>query len=109
MQLKELKENQPKLYNRKLALSMKKYGRIAEASRENPALAAVLKEKSQLNERRDEMLRKLKTADEKRKPLLTEELKRILSEKFDVIVRQKELAYEKLKERLQSLEIIWQI
>ena len=42
--LAELREKDPGLYMRKLGLSLKKYGKIAEASRENPQLAEVLKE-----------------------------------------------------------------
>jgi len=102
--LEEEKEKNPRLFPRRLALSFRKYGKIAENARDNPELGLVLKEKVQLNERRDELLRKIKSADEKRKKLMTDELILVLGLKYDLILKQKQIAYEQLTKRLTDLE-----
>ena len=46
--LAELQKDKPELYKRQLWLGARKYGRIAEAAKENPELAKVLKEDLEL-------------------------------------------------------------
>ncbi len=103
--LAELKENNPNLYGRKIALSLKKYGRIKEASEENPQLAEVLKEDLELKQKRYRLLGKIRRAsDEDQKQQLTKELEQIISSRFDLIVKRKQIAYEQLRQKLEKLK-----
>jgi len=103
--LTELRESKPELYMRQIALSLKKYGRIAEAAKENPQLAEVLKESLQLTKQRDRLLRKIRSVtDEDEKKELAEKLKEVISSKFDLIVKRKQLAYERLRKELEKLQ-----
>ncbi|MBW8001903.1 MAG: hypothetical protein FVQ80_07745 [Planctomycetes bacterium] len=102
--LEKLKDKKPELYRRHLGLSMRKYGKIAEASKENPALAKVLKANLELNNKRDWLLRKIRKADDAEKEGLKAELKDVLSDKFDLIVKRKYLEYEQLAKKLESLK-----
>ncbi len=102
--LSELRGKNPELYRRHLRLSMKRYGRIARAAEENPALAKVLKENLKLNEERDGLLRQLKKVNDKEKTELVKELKDVLNKKFDLIVKRKQLEYEQLAGKLEELK-----
>lgn len=103
-ELAELREKNPELYMRRMALSLRKYGRIAEAERENPELAKILRENLELNNERNELLRKIKAAkNDSKKEKLVRGLKEIISTKFDLLVRRKQIAYEQLLKRLERL------
>ena len=102
--LAELKAKRPGLYKRRLALTSRKYKRIQDAEKENPELAEVLKADLALRSRRAELLRKLKAvaaADEKEQ--LTEELEQVVGERFDLIVRRKQMRYQQLRKELDKL------
>ena len=103
--LERLKEENPEQFMRAMGLSWRKYSPIFHASKDNPVLAAVLKDQLTLRERRGELLRQIKvTADEKQKEALVNELEEIVSQQFDMIVRRKELAYEDLNKKLEELK-----
>lgn len=102
--LAELKEENPELYMRQVGLSLRKYGRIAEASRENPELAESLKEDMELKEQRNELLREIKTAADDERKKLVEELEEVVSARFDLIVKRKQIRYEQLLEKLEQLK-----
>jgi len=103
--LAELREAKPELFERRLGLSLKKYGRIAEAAKENPELAKVLKESLELKQRRDKLLAKIKTAaNDDEKEELIEQLKEVVSSRFDLIVRRKQIEYESLLKKLEWLK-----
>lgn len=102
--LAELKEKDPELYITKFNLSLAKYGYIFDAWRQNPELAEVLKEDLELRKKRDELLRKIKAAtSEKQKKELTAQLEEVVGSRFDLIVRRKQIAYERLLKRLEEL------
>jgi hypothetical protein len=102
--LAELNKKDPNLYLKQLGLSLKKYGRIAEAAEENPRLAEVLKKDLELRQQQDKLLEEIKTASDKDKEALVDELKEVLNKKFDVIVERKQIEYEQLSERLEMLK-----
>jgi hypothetical protein len=103
--LAELRENRPELYLRKLGLSIKRYGRIAKASKENPELAEVLKEDLELKDRRDELLKQIReAADDNKKEKLIEDLEKAVNKRFDLIVKRKQMEYERLRKELKKLE-----
>jgi len=103
--LKQLKEENPEQYMRALMISGRKYHGIFEASRENPQLAAALKEQMALREKREGLLKQIKaTTDEKQKKELTGQLEQVVGQQYDVIVKRKELAYEDLTKKLAELQ-----
>jgi len=103
--LAELREEKPELYNRHLGLGMRRYGRIAEAARENPELAEVLKESLELKRTRDELLSKIKTStDDAEKAELTGQLEEVVSNRFDLILRRKQIEYEGMLKKLEQLK-----
>lgn len=84
---------------------MKKYGRIIEEGRRNPELAEVLIEDLKLKKRRDELVKNIKAAQsdrEKRK--LIADLEEVVAGRFDLIVRRKQIAYERLLRWLDELQ-----
>jgi chromosome segregation ATPase len=103
--LEQLKEENPGQYMRASGINWKKYGRIYQASKDNPQLAAVLKEQMALKEKRAELLKQIKaTTDEKQKKALTGELEQVVGQQFDVIVKRKQIAYEDLTKKLEELK-----
>lgn len=104
-ELAELREQNPQLYMRKLALSFETYGKIAEVARENPELAKVLKEDLELKKRRDSLLSRIKdTTDDKKKQQLVKELEEVVSARFDLIVERTRIRYEQLSKKLERLK-----
>jgi hypothetical protein len=103
--LKKHKDKDPEVYSKRLELSIRRYGEIFRASRENPELAVILKEDMRLRDKADELLKKIKAAQaEEEKKKLMAELQEVVSDRFDLIVRQKELEYERLLRRLEELK-----
>ncbi len=103
--LSELREKRPELYMRRLWLSKKQYRRIAEAAKENPKLAEVLKEDLELKKKRDKLLGRIKSvSDDKKKKELTAELEEIVGDRFDFIVKRKQIRYEHLRKKLEELK-----
>jgi len=104
-ELAKLKERNPDLYAEKFELVWKKYGRIFEEGRRSPELAEVLLTDLELQKRRDELLKKIKTAgNEKEKEKLVAELEEVIGARFDLIVRRKQIAYEQLLKWLEDLQ-----
>lgn len=102
--LQELKEAEPKLYFRQMMVSGRKYGRIFEASQSNPELSNVLKEDLALKQKRDELVRQISTANDQEKAELTKQLETVVGQRFDLILKRKQIAYDKLRERLEKLK-----
>ncbi len=103
--LAKLKEQDPELYIKAFDRAVKKYGYIYRAWQQNPELGRVLKEKSELKEKRDRLLRKIRAArNDKEKKELTRQLEEVVSNRFDLMVREKQIAYEQLRKRLEELK-----
>jgi hypothetical protein len=100
-----LKEKKPKLHTRQMALALKKYRRIFEAEKENPELAKVLKEDLELKEKRNKLLRRIRAStNDAEKKRLTKELEEVVSSRFDLIVKRKQIEYEQLSKKLEKLK-----
>jgi len=98
------KDRDPNLYIKQLRLNMEKYIRIFGA-RENPELCEVLKEDLELKEKAEQLVRKIKSADkEDQKKELNAQLEQTVGRRFDLLVRQKEIAYAQLLKRLEELK-----
>ncbi len=104
MSLTELRQQDEKTFQRRMELSLKKYGRIMSIQKRNPELADVLKEDLVLKDRREQILKELRYASEDEKEMLKAELNEIVSTRFDLIVKQKELQYQSLLKKLEQLE-----
>jgi uncharacterized protein YjbJ (UPF0337 family) len=103
-ELAELKEAKPELHMRQFWLSYRKYRRIFEASEENPELVEVLKEDLELKSKRDKLLGKIRAAGGGEKEELVKELKNVVSSRFDLIVKRKQITYEQLRKELEELK-----
>lgn len=103
--LTELREKNPEYYHKRLGYRFKRHRRIMEASKDNPELARVLKEDMQLRDKRDQLLKQIKKAkDGEEKKRLAGELQNVLNQRFDLIVERKQIGYERLLEKLESLK-----
>jgi hypothetical protein len=104
-ELAKLKERSPDLYGQKYELVWRKYGRIYEEGRRNPELEKVLIEDLRLQKRRDQLLGKIHaTTNQTEKEKLTKELEEVIGNRYDLIVRRKQIAYEWLLKRLEELQ-----
>jgi len=102
--LRDLREDKPELFRKRMGLGLKRYAKIMEAEKENPELAAVLKEDLELKQQRDKLLRRVRKAtDEQEKEKLVGELNEVVGARFDLIVKRKEREYEELRKRLARL------
>jgi hemoglobin-like flavoprotein len=103
--LNNLKETDPNLYTKKYDLVRRKYQRIYEEGRRNPELAKVLLADIELEERQEVLINKIKEArNENVKKQLMSQLEEVVSDKYDLIIRRKQIAYEFLLKRLQELQ-----
>jgi len=103
--LDQLKEKQPELYQRRLGVCLRRYGRVFEAAEENPELAKVLKEDLEVKQQRDKLLRKIKAAkNEDEKKELTGQLEEVVGSRFDLLVKRKQIEYEQLLKKLERLK-----
>ncbi|HUV63730.1 MAG TPA: hypothetical protein VMW24_07520 [Sedimentisphaerales bacterium] len=104
-ELAKLKETDADLYGKKYDLAWQKYSRIFDESRRSPELAEVLIEDLKLQRRTEELLGKIKAARaEKEKKKLTAELEEIVGLRYDLIVRRKQIVYERLLKVLEDLQ-----
>ena len=102
--LAELEEKNPALYRGRYAICRRRLGRIYEA-KENPELVEILKEDLDLKDRRDKLLEEIRAGvSEDEKKELVKELADVLSRRFDLIVKRKQIEYERLLERLKELQ-----
>ncbi len=102
--LAKLKEKEPKLYMERFDLFRNKYWPIFEEERRNPELAEVLKEDLDLKDKRDDLVIRIKAVkNDKDKQKLMAELEEVISRRYDLIVRRKEIAYERLLKWLEEL------
>jgi len=102
--LQELKEEKPELYFRQMMVSGKKFGRIFEASKSNPELAGILKEDMALKQKRQELIKQISKANDEEKAELTKQLEAVVGQRFDLILKRKQIAYDKLRQRLEKLK-----
>ncbi len=91
-------------YFREFSAQRRIWGPVLEArTRGDTKLARLLIEDMDLVEDRDTLLRKIHSAD-KKQPKLIAELERVVSKRFDLILKKKKLQYEALRRRLSRLQ-----
>jgi hypothetical protein len=104
-ELAKLKERDTDLYGKKYDLDWRNYGRIFEESRRSPELAEILLEDYKLQKKTEELSAKIKAAgNESQKKKLTADLEEVVGLRYDLIVRKKQLAYERLLKWLDELQ-----
>ena len=104
-ELARWKDKEPNLYTQKYELTWRRYDRIYDMTRRNPELAKVLVADLQLQERQRELQNKYRTAEaEEEKNVLEAQLEVVVSDRYDLLVRQKQLEYEQLLRRLEALQ-----
>jgi hypothetical protein len=104
-ELAKLKDKEPELYLKKYNILRDRYWHIFEEEKRDPEFARVLKEDLELKQRQYELLRAIKAAknDSQRKGL-TADLEAVVSRRYDLIVKQKEIMYERLLKWLEELK-----
>lgn len=103
--LTNLKDREPSLYARTFESLLEEYGTIFEGYRSSPELGAVLKEDYELKKRRHELCKRLRCEkSEAKRQAIGLELQEVVSRRYDLIVRQKEIAYEQLLRKLEELQ-----
>jgi hypothetical protein len=103
--LANLKEQDPEHYIKAFDRVVEKYGYIYRKWLQNPELGRVLKEKLELKEKRDRLLRRIRASkSEKDKKKLITQLEEVVSSRFDLMVREKQIAYEQLLKSLAELK-----
>jgi hypothetical protein len=103
--LARLKEKEPDLYTQKYELAWRRWGRIYDQTQENPELAKVLVADFQLRERQHELQNNYRSAqNEEEKNDVMAQLEEIVSDRYDLIIRQKQMEYEQLLKRLEALQ-----
>jgi hypothetical protein len=104
-ELAKLKDQDPTLYVKRLEHVTDEYSRIFEAGRSNPELGKVLIEDHALKKRREALRRRIRSEkSEAKRQKLGLELQEVVARRYDLIVRQKEIAYESLLQKLESLQ-----
>jgi len=104
-QLKNENPEHPEQFMRAVMVSGRRYWPIFQASKDNPPLAALLKEQLALKEKRMDLVKQINTAtDEKQKKELTSRLETIVGQQFDLIVKRKQLALDDMTKKLTELQ-----
>ncbi len=102
--LANLKERSPQLYISTFDGLWKRYGYVFEADSSSPEMGAVLKEDFELKKRADTLYKQIRNEkSEAKKQALGIELQDVIAKRYDLIVRQKEIAYEQLLKKLDEL------
>ena len=103
--LNKLKETDPDLYAKKYEIIREKYRRIFDESRRNPELAEVILAELELDERQAVLVKKIKvTKSDRDKKKLMAQLEEVVSNKYDLILRKRIIAYESLLKRVEELQ-----
>lgn len=102
--LARLRKDKPKLFDREIRLLLEKYSNIFRVSKRNPQLAKSLKEDLKLKIQRFKLLRKMRAATPDEKEKLAAELKEVVSQRYDLIVKRKQIRYEELLKKLRNLK-----
>lgn len=103
--LTKLREKDPQLYLKGFENLMNRYGYIFEAENSNPELATVLKEDLELKKRTEQLCSRYRhEKSDAKKQALGAEMEEVVARRYDLIVRQKEIAYEQLLKRVEDLQ-----
>jgi hypothetical protein len=103
--IEKLREDKPDMYEKRRGMAMRKYREIFEASKTNPALAEIFKKDMTLRRQRAKLTRQIKgSEDEEQKKNLTAELIDVVGQRFDLLIKRKQLEFEQLRKKLEQLK-----
>lgn len=102
-ELFELQIEDPEKYVQRFMDLMKIYEPIQKMEKYNPKLSDTMKKNLDLQKRRDALLLQIRIASKEQQPKLAEELRSVVSQRFDCIVLEKQLQYQWLRKRLDDL------
>lgn len=104
-ELTQLEEKEPELYAQKYDLTWHNYRRIYDRAKRSPELAKVLVADLQMEEREEALRRQIRTTEnEEDKNELIAQLEEVVSDRYELIVRQKQIEYNQLLKRLEALQ-----
>lgn len=102
-ELIQIQKSDPEKFAQKMLELMQIYGRIQWMEKRNPKLAGAMKKNLDLQKQRDTLLLQIRISPEEEQTKLIEELKVVVSERFDTIVQEKQIQFEWLGKRLKQL------
>jgi len=103
--LQKLQQEDMEAYFGQLGSIMRTYKHIMKASKRNPELAGVLKEDLRLKKQRSELLAEIKAAtDEGEKKQLENQLEKVVADRFELIIKRKQIQYEELLRKIEHLK-----
>jgi len=102
-ELIDLQIEDPEKYVQRFMDLMKIYEPIQKMERSNPKLADTMKKNLELQKRRDALLLQIRIASKDQQLKLVEDLRSVVSQRFDTIVLEKQLQYEWLRKRLDDM------
>jgi len=104
-ELSKLKDKEPELYLKRYNTLRDRYWHIFEEEKRDPEFAKVLKEDLDLKQKQYELVRAIKAAKtDKQRKELSADLATVVSRRYDLIVKQKEIMYERLLKWLEELK-----
>ncbi|MHC4213563.1 MAG: hypothetical protein ACYSWP_09350 [Planctomycetota bacterium] len=93
------------MHEKRRGMAMRKYHEIFEASKNNPALAEILKKDISLRRQRMKLTRQIRgSEDEDKKKALKTELEAVVGQRYDLLITRKQLEYEQLRKKLAQLK-----
>ena len=100
-ELAQIREKDAASYVARLMGLRRKYEPILHAEKNNPELAAVLREDMALQNQRDDLLKQIRRAKGDKREKMVQQLEKIVAQRFDLIIRKKTLQYQELEQRLK--------
>ncbi len=103
-ELERLKDTESHLYRKQAHFLFRKYRRIIEAAQENPELAELLEQDLELSQRRDELLARIRSAEnDSRRREMIGKLEEILEARYEIILKRKQIRFQKFMKELEQL------
>lgn len=105
--LEKLKAEESEVYKENIARKWRKFKGLIETTKKNPELGRELTKDIKLIASRDKELRNIANAkNEKQKAESIEKLKDIVSQRFDLGIKIKQLRYEELQRRIERMRTL---
>jgi hypothetical protein len=104
-ELAQIKDKDQSAYFSRVMEAHRKYDSIMDAEKRNPELAKVLKEDLVLQKQRDELIKKIRSAQGDQRDQYIQDLRALISRRFDLIIQKKTLQYQELEQRLKRLQL----
>ena len=103
--LKAMEDKNVNLYVKNIIVNRRRYGSAFEADRKgHTELATVMKSSVDTQEKIGSLLKTLANPKAKKRQQMLEKLKSLVSRRFDMILKVKQLQYDTLQKRLERLE-----